>query len=214
MLFARAAIVNGLSWLRRDIPGNWKTILFLGGLRGAISLVLALSLAENIPHREQMQAMVFGVVLFTLLVEGLTMQPLIKRSKVIQYSQHHQEYDRCHARVIATRAAQSRIQRMFHEGIFSEYTLKRMNIILDQHLMQMTEAVRASLDEHPFLYEEELADAWIETLRAQRNSLTGLFHSNINNEDIFSELTAEVDFYLVDPDSGWQDLLKKLEQTS
>jgi CPA1 family monovalent cation:H+ antiporter len=212
VLVARAVTVYGLSWLRRDIPVNWKIILFWGGLRGAISLALALTLAENIPHRDQLQAMAFGVVLFTLLVEGLTMQPLIKRSKVIQYSTSHQEYDRRHARVIAMRAAKSRLQRMFHEGIISEYTLRRLNMILDQRLEKLTEAVHSALEEHPILYQEELADAWLETLRAQRIALTGLFHGNIITEETYAELVAEVDFLLTDPETGWQELNQKIDQ--
>jgi len=44
VLIARAIIVYGLSWLGRDIPLKWRHVLFWGGLRGAISLALALSL--------------------------------------------------------------------------------------------------------------------------------------------------------------------------
>jgi len=74
VLIARAVTVFGLSWTGKNIPLRWQNILFWEVLRGAISLALALSLAENIPGRNQLQAMAFGVVLFSVVVEGLTMK--------------------------------------------------------------------------------------------------------------------------------------------
>jgi CPA1 family monovalent cation:H+ antiporter len=212
VLVARAVTVYGLSFLRRDIPVNWKTILFWGGLRGAISLALALSLANTIPHSEQLLAMAFGVVLFTLVVEGLTMQPLIKHSNVILFSALHQEYDRRHARAVAMRAALSRLQHMHHEGVISGYTHRRLNQVLEREAENLTAQVHAALEEEPSLYQEELADAWIETLRARRNAITGLFHNNIITEDVYSELVAEIDFQLTDPDSGWRELIEQIEK--
>jgi monovalent cation:H+ antiporter, CPA1 family len=211
VLVARAVTVFVLSALHKGIPTNWKMVLFWGGLRGAISLALALSLSDQIPHPEQLQAMAFGVVLFTLVVEGLTMQPLIKGAGVSLFSAFHQEYDRRHARAVALRAAQSRLQRMHHEGVISEYTQRRLGKLIDERLHQMSEEVRASLESEPGLYQEELADAWIETLRAQRSALTGLFHNNIITEDVYAELVAEVDASLVDPEAGWKELNETLE---
>jgi monovalent cation:H+ antiporter, CPA1 family len=212
VLVARAVTVYGLSALRRDIPVQWKNILFWGGMRGAISLALALSLASGLPHREQLQAMAFGVVLFTLLVQGLTMQPLVKHSAVIRTSALHDEYDRQHARAVAMRAALSRIQKMHNDGVLSEYTLLRLKPVLDASLQELTTQVHASLETEPILYEEELADAWVETLRARRNALTGLYHNNIITEEIYAQLVAEVDFLLTDPDTGWREFTQKINE--
>jgi CPA1 family monovalent cation:H+ antiporter len=45
---------------------NWT------GLRGAVAAALALSIPEGTPDRELLQGIVFGIVLFTLLVQGTT----------------------------------------------------------------------------------------------------------------------------------------------
>jgi monovalent cation:H+ antiporter, CPA1 family len=213
VLVSRAVIVYGLSSLRRDIPVQWKNILFWGGLRGAISLALALSLAVDLPHREQLQAMAFGVVLFTLLVEGLTMQPLIKHSAVIISSTLHDEYDLQHARAVAMRAALSRIHKMHNDGVISDFTLLRLRPLLESNLAALTEKVQASLEAQPVLYEEELADAWVETLRARRNALTGLYHNNIITEEIYTQLVAEVDFLITDPETGWAEFTQQIEKS-
>jgi CPA1 family monovalent cation:H+ antiporter len=85
VLLARAVVMYGLSRFFKDIEKNIKHVLFWGGLRGAISLALALSLTveELGPGLEILQAMAFGVVLFTLLVQGTTMAPLLRRLRFV-----------------------------------------------------------------------------------------------------------------------------------
>jgi monovalent cation:H+ antiporter, CPA1 family len=60
-------------------PASWAAVLTWGGLRGGLSMVLALSLPERFPHRELILHMTFGVVLLTLLVQGLSIKPLLRR---------------------------------------------------------------------------------------------------------------------------------------
>jgi CPA1 family monovalent cation:H+ antiporter len=58
---------------RERITWSWSIVLAWGGLRGALSMVLALALPDTIPHRDRIVAMTFGVVLLSLVVQGLTM---------------------------------------------------------------------------------------------------------------------------------------------
>jgi CPA1 family monovalent cation:H+ antiporter len=82
-LIARALAVFSCGLLTRSlthpVPLGWQLILTWGGLRGAIAIALVLSLPVSLPWWWTVQSMVFGVVLFTLLVQGTTMGPLIRR---------------------------------------------------------------------------------------------------------------------------------------
>jgi len=66
------------------IPFNWQLLMVWGGLRGALSLALALSLptvlanGSPFPERDKLLVMTFGYILFSLLVQGLTIEPLTK----------------------------------------------------------------------------------------------------------------------------------------
>jgi CPA1 family monovalent cation:H+ antiporter len=60
-------------------PLSWAAVLTWGGLRGGLSMVLALSLPIGFGHRELILHMTFGVVLLTLLVQGLSIKPLLRR---------------------------------------------------------------------------------------------------------------------------------------
>jgi CPA1 family monovalent cation:H+ antiporter len=61
-----------------SVPWRWQHVIFWGGLRGAVSIALALSLPANFPDRVQLVAMTFGAVTFSLLVQGLTLSSLLK----------------------------------------------------------------------------------------------------------------------------------------
>jgi CPA1 family monovalent cation:H+ antiporter len=83
----RALAIYPLSMLfgssKLKIERNHQHILFWGGLRGALALALALGLPEDIQHREQIITAAFGVVAFSIFVQGSTMTPLLRRLKVI-----------------------------------------------------------------------------------------------------------------------------------
>jgi CPA1 family monovalent cation:H+ antiporter len=80
---ARAAVVYGKYALMRaagmgGFPLSWATILTWGGLRGGLSMVLALGLPHTFAHREMILDTTYGVVLLSLLAQGLTMKPLLR----------------------------------------------------------------------------------------------------------------------------------------
>jgi Na+:H+ antiporter len=81
VLAARFASVGlpvlGLRLFREFLPNTVK-IMTWGGLRGGISLALALSLPQ-FPGREPIVAATYAVVIFSILVQGLTIEPLARR---------------------------------------------------------------------------------------------------------------------------------------
>ena len=83
VLIARALSVYGCGWLSRffrsPVPIGWQHILVWGGLRGAIGIALVLSLPVTLPYWWTVQSIVFGVVLFSLFVQGSTVRPLIRK---------------------------------------------------------------------------------------------------------------------------------------
>jgi CPA1 family monovalent cation:H+ antiporter len=63
---------------RRVAPAH-QHVLFWGGLRGALALALALSLPAATPDRAAIITVAFAVVAFSLIVQGLTITPLLRR---------------------------------------------------------------------------------------------------------------------------------------
>ena len=83
-LFARLLLVGlpvrllrGVSSLPR---GSWK-VLTWGGLRGGISVALALSLPMG-PQRDTVVALTYGVVVFSILVQGLSIGQVTRKAVI------------------------------------------------------------------------------------------------------------------------------------
>lgn len=64
----------------KKIPGRWMPGLSWAGLRGAVSVVLALGVSSlALPHSEAIIALTFGVVLTSNVIQGLSISKVIKR---------------------------------------------------------------------------------------------------------------------------------------
>jgi len=63
---------------RERLEWRWGLVLTWGGLRGALSMVLALALVESFPDRLVVVRVTFGVVVLSILVNGLTVTPLVR----------------------------------------------------------------------------------------------------------------------------------------
>lgn len=85
MLVGRAVCVYGwsapLARTKHRLPLNVQNLLFWGGLRGALSIALVLSLPATMPERNMMITAVFHAVVFSIIVQGITVTPLIHRVK-------------------------------------------------------------------------------------------------------------------------------------
>jgi CPA1 family monovalent cation:H+ antiporter len=172
-------------------------VLAWGGLRGAISLALVLSLPAGFADREILCIMAFGVVLFTLLVQGTTMSVLLRRLGLVQRGEVELEYERRHGRLVAARAARDHIQQLHQAGLISATTWDELQPELEQQIQDYQEAQRALLREQPALRSEEIDDTRREALRAQRAMLTNLLNTGVISEHVYEELVTQVDGALV-----------------
>jgi CPA1 family monovalent cation:H+ antiporter len=72
-----------VGWTGERFPWRWTVALTWGGLRGALPIVLALSVPADFRFRELVVSMTFGVALLSILVHGLTMTTVLRRLGVI-----------------------------------------------------------------------------------------------------------------------------------
>jgi Na+:H+ antiporter len=208
-LAARAVSIYGFSFFGKEIPRKWKHVLFWGGLRGAITLALALSLPETGPLtsvRDSLQAMAFGVVLFTLLAQGASTDWLIERLKLIQRSEYQEEYELRHARFVAGRAAHDYLRRMTQHGLLSEHTWQKLSPLIQKQNDALVDAVREVMISDPAVEAEELDTARREALRAQRSALRGLLRDGVISESSYALLLDEVDSALMQENLSWPEI--------
>jgi len=90
---AGVALPLSLLRLRREFSPHAAKILTWGGLRGGISVALALSLASSLGQSDRatyegLLMMTYVVVCFSILVQGLTIGPLLRKLGVAQGDMH------------------------------------------------------------------------------------------------------------------------------
>jgi uncharacterized protein YaaQ len=152
--------------------------------------------------------MAFGVVLFTLVIQGISMDWVVKKLKLVHRSHFQEEYERRHARFVAGRAAYNYLRRMSQQGLISEHTWQRLAPVMEQQNDTLVEAVKQVITSDPAVEAEELDTAHREALRAQRSALTGLLRDGVISEDTYSELVGEVDTALTEQNYTWPELLR------
>ena len=202
VLAGRAVVVYGMSWLvrlgRRNgyFPSNWRHVLFWGGLRGAISLALALSLPFNLGHRDTLLSMTFGVVLFTLLVQGTTIQFLLRRLGLTERPEHRVRREEQLGRLFATRAGVNHLQQLHREGLLTDEMWVGLREDYSQAHDELAEEMSELFIEHPELEREMLIRARREALQAERGALGDALRRGLLSERTHEELRSDVDHRL------------------
>lgn len=156
MILTRAIAIYGLSFVsnrtaQSEISIPDQTILWWGGLRGSVSIALALSIPTILPEREKVIATVFGVVLFTLLIQGLTIQPLLKKLNLLGNQPRRQRYVEAVARHTALQRVLQYLETIETRlGINPEFYRYQTALVQGELTCLRTE-IEQLLDEHPDL---------------------------------------------------------------
>jgi CPA1 family monovalent cation:H+ antiporter len=204
VLISRAITIYSLTQIDRAIPNHWRHVLFWGGLRGAIALALALSIPVDIgAERQTLIEMTYGVVLFSLVAQGMSMNTMLKRLGITIQSEDELEYERRHARAMAARAGFRHLQALSEDGLVSAHTWRTIEPMLQQRMDALVGSVQEVISESPELEAEEMETSRREMLRAQRSMLGNLRTSGTISEETFDELVTEIDQALTSDREAW-----------
>jgi CPA1 family monovalent cation:H+ antiporter len=202
VLFSRSVVVYSLTWLhgRLDtnhrIPVNYRHVMYWGGLRGAISLALALSLTGAVFGTEavsELRLMTFGVVLFTLLVQGTTIGPLLRRLKLTDATEQEREIGRRQAMVYAVRAGKMKLDTLFHDGILSAEVYEAMTHSYRLKMDESEQGLRDMLVAYPELEQTMILEARRDLIRAERSAFGDASRLGLITEEVYNDLIKETD---------------------
>jgi CPA1 family monovalent cation:H+ antiporter len=211
VLGARAVVIYSISHRISNISVKMQHVLYWGGLRGAISLALALSLPIALGSETQLllQDMTFGVVLFTLLIQGTTMRTVVNRLGLSERSEIQINYQQQQARTFASKVALDRAEELYEQGLVSEHTWQIIEPAMRRQLQLRSEAVHEIMYDNRSLEVAEINSTFAEVLRTQRSAYNSLLNSGSISEEIFTELVNEIDFALLNQDLSIGDIMLK-----
>lgn len=199
MLFSRAVVVFALVPMVGKLPGSevidaaFQKVMYWGGLRGAIALAIVLSLPAQFEYKDTLTAIVMGAVLFTLLVQGMSIEILVKWLGLdklnLADSLAKIEGDRT-----ARKEGLDRVADLVRGGLFSER--------IAQHLRRKCETSVAALDlailqlHDDMGAEEELKILALRCLSREKARYYELFSRGLISEWAFRELDYTVNVQL------------------
>lgn len=199
-----AAIAIRLGWelvvspLSRFLPvrhsayvrNSWRQRLVIGwgGMRGAISLAIALTLPTALgTERSTLIFLAAVVVVVTLIGEGLTLAPLLRGLGLAQ-TEEHQRIEAV-ARAKVTEAGLARLDELAEAGEVDDYTANIYRQLFEMRL----DRVRVALGD---VSEDDVTDTRPfrrELVRAQRDKLDELYRKRKINYEIFRTITRQLD---------------------
>jgi CPA1 family monovalent cation:H+ antiporter len=190
-----AAVYPILSLLprRARLPWSWKHLLVWGNLKGSLSMALALSLPEDLPHRDLIASVVFGCAFVTLTVQGLSLAPLARRFGLGRGSAPERQIDQSQGRLLAARAAQTELDRLQRLGIVPLGTFQRMRAGYQGAIARSERELRDLVGHSRGEDSEHLMAVRRRLLEVEKAALQDALGSGMIAEDVAEELVAEVD---------------------
>ncbi|MEV6729159.1 MULTISPECIES: Na+/H+ antiporter [unclassified Streptomyces] len=101
----------------REPDTTWKAPVIVGwaGMRGVVSLAIAFSVPISVPHRNLILFLTFTTVIGTLVVQGLTLPPLIRLLRLPPRDLHAETLAEAQAQSEASRSAEDRLAELLAE---------------------------------------------------------------------------------------------------
>ncbi len=177
----------GLRDKSKKIELKYQILMFWGGLRGAVPLALVFSLPPNLPHRLLIIQITLGVVIFTLLVQGISISKMLSLFKLDRASLF-KRFSKNHALLLTYKHGLRKLKKLSSVWDFPEYAVKT----LEDKYNEKIESQTRKLNDIVLDKEEERhalsRSIWTQALQMERNSLRELFESGFIHEDIFRTL--------------------------
>jgi CPA1 family monovalent cation:H+ antiporter len=201
VLVVRGVVVYGLTDLggrlqpNRRIPMAYRHVMAWGGLRGAISLALVLTMTAEVFGRETVdtvRVMTFGVVLFTLLIQGTTITPLIRRLGLSGKADNELEQQRHQARIAMRRAGQAEVNRLGAEGVLFTEMADALSRTYQRDVAGESASLRDHFRAHPELEVSMFLQARRDAIVAERSALSEMIRTGLIESSVGGDLAVEL----------------------
>lgn len=210
VLTIRVVLVYGLTYFSglvrpdRKVPLDYQHVMFWGGLRGAISLALALIIQDNEQLREvvgdeviqTVVVMTFGVVLFTLLVQGLSIAGLIRYLGLAGLAQGELDQQTHQAKIHMARAGQQTIARLGDEGVIGRDMAESLSVTYAEDVRTATDSLQGHMTAHPELAAEMLLQARRESLISEQSALGEIVRTGLIENQVAEHLSVQLNHRL------------------
>lgn len=179
---------------QEQLPPRQVFLIGWTGLRGVVSLAAALALplavqsGQPFPSRAEIVVIAFVVILVTLVLQGLTLPPLVRRLRLPKEVLHEREEAR--ARAHAAMVALERLDRASESLGLSVEVIGRLREVYAERLRRLRRD--DGHDRPPGEDEAALRQLRAELLLAERRALVELRDREVISDEVLSRLEHEL----------------------
>jgi hypothetical protein len=187
------------SQVERRVGWRPRTVVAWAGMRGAVTLAAALALpfetdqGTPLPERELVIFLAYCVVLFTLVVQGLTLPALIRRLGVVDDGAEEEAEEHA-ARIAAAEAALEALDGLVEEEWTREDTVERMRGLYAFRRRRFA-TLRGDLEDEDGLADRSLAYQRLtrSVIEAQRAAIVQMRNEGLISADVMRRVERDLD---------------------
>ena len=198
VLLGRVACVYGTvpiaNRFAERISMRWQHVLVWGGLHGSLSLALVLSLDRNFPDRSRLLVLTFGVVAFSIIVQGLTMKPLVRLLKIV--APKEDDYAIARVEQIAISDARAELEDLFKTNAVSRIVYEVLRRDLEDRLHKVDAGLSEIFSKDSSRREAEMVTARLRVLAAERSSIEHAVHDGLITPESAAKIMKSTDLEL------------------
>ncbi|MBN1503276.1 Na+/H+ antiporter [Candidatus Woesearchaeota archaeon] len=206
VLIARAIAVYSLSFLinkiddtrfltriDESIPSKWQHVIVWGGIHGGLSMVLALSIPEALPQRQFLITIAFGVVFISLVLQGLTMAPLLNYLKLIGDKGKNLQYERLVANTIMYSSAENEIKKLYDSKIISRKIYNKYSKEYQSKREKAEKEINQIIKKYPSLQHAQREEVLSAVKIVKKSTLLESFRKGLISEEVMNEINSEIE---------------------
>ncbi len=202
LIFAVSALLRRT---RESIPWPWSVVLTWGGLRGALPMVLVLSLAKDFAHRDLLVTMTFGVVMISILVHGITVSPLLRWLGIVKGREHREAYEFARGKLQAASAALEELERMSHLHFSRDDVRAQLKDEYEKRIEKEQDQIGELELDRAAIVAQESQWARRHLLLTEKNHVIDSFRQGLLSQEIHEKLLADIDARLLRLESGEEE---------
>jgi len=182
----------------RPIPRTWRHLIFWGGLKGALSMVMVLRVPRNLEVGgyepfDTLLTLTFGVVFLSLVIQGLSIRKVVKWLGLAGKSEIIDRYEGLAAKVIAGRAAVSELDKLRDSHVLMTAVRDRL---VQPYMVQVSDAEKRLEQLHhdePGFADIQARDAMRRAHHAEKSALLDAFHRGVITEGALHDMIHDLD---------------------
>jgi len=182
-----------LRLIDRPLPLKWQHVLFFGNVKGSLSMALASSLPEDLAGRDQLITLIFGTVLVSLVVQGLSLPWLVRRLKIGSISKSIREMESLQLNLITSKAAKEELDNLHQKGVLPKAIYEEIRATYQARIASSERKLRdlynqrSSEFEEPIQESNKLLNIRRQLLLAEKDAINDALRKGILSDEVVAQ---------------------------